>query len=229
MVIAAILAGGRGLRLGRDIPKQFLALGDKPLIKWSVDTFHENNSIDEIIIVSEKSTINSIRDIFDTGKYPKITAIIEGGSERVDSSAKAVFFKYYNPDDVFMIHDAARPFISDEIITRLINAVKDHDAAGVYISATDTIGIKRDDLIDSIPDRKSLVYAQTPQAFKYHLIREAHENYRLNRTGIITDDVSLVNASGHDVKIVYGSDRNFKITTELDYIVADLLVKNGMI
>lgn len=229
MIIAAILAGGKGTRLGGEKPKQLLPLGDKPVIQWSVDTFHSNDLIDEILIVSEKFSIETMREIFNEKKYPKIKAIIEGGRERVESSAKAVFFKEYNPDDIILIHDAARPFISSEIIQRLIDTVKNSDAAGVYIPATDTIAIARGETIESIPDRKTIFYAQTPQAFKYHIILEAHKNYLLNKMYGITDDVSLVNTAGYDAKIVNGSELNFKITTERDYIIADLMVKNKMI
>ena len=93
MIIAAILAGGKGERVGGITPKQLLMLGDRPVIKWSVDTFHQNRQIDEILIVSEKLSLSAIRNIFPERNYPKIAAIIEGGIERVDSSANAVFFK----------------------------------------------------------------------------------------------------------------------------------------
>ncbi|HPS56513.1 MAG TPA: IspD/TarI family cytidylyltransferase [Spirochaetota bacterium] len=226
MIIAAILAGGKGERVGGTTPKQLLMLGDKPVIQWSVDTFHQDKQIDEIIIVSEKSSLPAIRSIFPEIKYPKITAIIEGGIERVDSSANAVFYKDYKYDDIFMIHDAARPFISTSIIHELINAVKKHDAAGVYIPAKDTIAIVDNEIIDSIPERNRMFYTQTPQAFRYSLIMEAHKSYQLNRARGITDDVSLVASSGHDIHVVSGSDLNFKITTELDYKIANLIAGN---
>ena len=229
MIIAAILAGGRGERVGGTTPKQLLMLGDRPVIQWSVDTFHQYKQIDEIIIVSEKSFLPAIRNIFSEKDYPKIIAIIEGGIERVDSSANAVFFKKYNPDDIFMIHDAARPFINLSIIGELINTVKKHNAAGVYIPAKDTIAVAGNKIIDSIPERKKMFYAQTPQAFRYRLIMEAHKNYQLNRAHGITDDVSLVDSSGHDVYIVAGSDLNFKITTELDYKIASLIAGNQLV
>ncbi len=229
MIIAAILAGGKGERVGGITPKQLLMLGDRPVIKWSVDTFHQNRQIDEILIVSEKLSLSAIRNIFPERNYPKIAAIIEGGIERVDSSANAVFFKKYNNDDIFMIHDAARPFINSSIIDKLINTVKKHDAAGVYIPVKDTIAVVGNEIIDSIPERKKMFYAQTPQAFRYGLIMEAHKNYQLNRAQGITDDVSLVDSSGHDVYIVAGSDLNFKITTQFDYKIASLIAGNQLV
>ena len=226
MIIAAILAGGKGERVGGTTPKQLLMLGNRPVIKWSVDTFHRNRQVDAIIIVSEKSSIEQIQKIFSSGDYPKIIAIIEGGRERVDSSANAVFFRNYNDDDIFLIHDAARPFITSDIIDELISTVKDYGAAGVYIPAKDTVATMQDHIIDSIPDRKKMLYAQTPQAFSYRLISEAHKSFRLNRIFGITDDVSLVHSSGHNIRYVNGSDLNFKITSELDYRIACLLAGN---
>lgn len=226
MIIAAILAGGKGERVGGAIPKQLLPLGDKSVIQWSVDTFHSHKHIDEIIIISEKTSIDEIRRIFPEPDYPKIKAVIEGGRERVDSSANAVLYKEYDKDDIFMIHDAARPFISSSIIDELINTVNKHGAAGVYIPAKDTIAVVENEIIDSIPERKKMFYAQTPQAFWYGLIAEAHKSYRLNRTHGITDDVSLVDSIGRDVHIVTGSDLNFKITTEFDYKIASLIAGN---
>ena len=229
MIIAAILAGGKGERVGGETPKQLLMLGERPVIQWSVDTFHRNKQINEIIIVSEKSSLTAIKKIFPEQNYPKITAVIEGGIERVDSSANAVFYKNYNPDDLFMIHDAARPFISSEMIDELINTVNRHGAAGVYIPSKDTIAVVDNKVIDSIPERKRMFYAQTPQAFRYDFIAEAHKSYQLNRICGITDDVSLVHSAGHDVHIVPGSDLNFKITTELDYKIASLIAGNKLI
>lgn len=229
MVIAAILAGGKGERVGGTIPKQLLMLADRPVIQWSVDTFHQNKQVDEIIIVSEKSSLSAIRELFPEKNYPKVSAIIEGGRERVDSSAHAVFLKTYNHTDIFMIHDAARPFISFSIIDELINTVKLHDAAGVYIPAKDTIAVVHDKIINSIPERSRLFYAQTPQAFRFSLIQEAHKSFQLKRIHGITDDAALVASLGHDVHVVAGSDLNFKITTELDYKIASLIAGNKIL
>ena len=229
MIIAAILAGGRGERVGGSIPKQLLMLKERPVIQWSVDTFHNHGKIDKIIIVSEKASISTIRSIFPESRYPKVSAIIEGGKERVDSSAKAVFSGDYNTDDIFMIHDAARPFISPKIIDELIVTAKRHDASAVYVPVKDTIAVVENDTIVSIPERKKMFYAQTPQVFRYGLIENAHKNFALNGTDGITDDVSLIKSMGHDVYIVNGSELNFKITTELDYKIAGLLASGGVV
>ena len=229
MIVAAILAGGKGERVGGSTPKQLLKLGNKPVIQWSVDTFHRHPRIDEIIIVSEKSSIPQIRNIFPEKDYPKITAIIEGGRERVDSSANAVFYKIYDRDDIFLIHDAARPFITPSIIDELISTLNFNDSAGVYIKAKDTITVVENEIVNSIPERRKIYYAQTPQAFRYGLISDAHKNNQLNRIHGVTDDVSLVSSTGHDVHIVIGSDLNFKITTELDYKIAELLAGNSLV
>lgn len=229
MIIAAILAGGRGLRLGSKIPKQLLPLGNKQVIQWSVDTFHSSHLIDEIIIVSEKSYMESIRAVFNQQKYPKIAAFIEGGAERVDSSARAIFHKEYSPDDIFLIHDAARPFITEGIISELVKAVEKYGAAGIYIPAKDTMAIVKDNLVESIPDRTALFYAQTPQGFRYSVIADSHKNHQIRRFNGITDDISLVKAGGYEAGVVNGSDMNFKITTESDYILAGCMVEKGIV
>ncbi len=223
MNVAVILAGGKGLRLGSDTPKQMLILGDKPVIAWSVDTFHKNRLIDKIIIVSEKELIMSIGKIFPEKKYPKISAVIEGGSERLDSSYNAVLSAELKDEDIILFHDAARPFVSGEIINELINGVKETGACGTYVQSTDTIAIVKDNAVEYIPERRNVFSAQTPQGFRYNIIKEAHLYQKEVKKSGITDDVSLVVNYGYTVSVVPGSYKNVKITTEQDLKFAEYL------
>ena len=227
MNYAVILAGGRGLRLGGDIPKQLLPLGGKPVITWSAAAFHSVNLIDRLIIVAEKNSLEVIRGIFSEAEFPKIAAFVEGGAERSDSSYNALTCGSFNDDDIFLFHDAARPFITEAVIRDTVAETMKSGAAGVYIPAVDTVTVAENDTVSYIPERRIMYYAQTPQGFRYDIIRRAHEIYRQGGLDTkVTDDVSLVKASGHEVKIVKGSESNFKITTELDYRIAEFISRD---
>jgi len=229
MNYAVILAGGKGLRLGGDIPKQLLPLAGKPVIKWSAEMFHSADEIDSIIIVGEKNSLDLIKEILPQNEFPKILSFIEGGTERSDSSYNALISREFSPDDIILFHDAARPFIAQEIIKSMIAEVKASGAAGVYIPAIDTVTIAENNKIINIPERRNVFYAQTPQGFRYDIIKDAHEKYKKGLLKIkVTDDVSLVMARGHDVKIVNGSVMNFKITTDVDYRIAEFIAGSGM-
>jgi len=229
MNIAVILSGGKGLRFGGNVPKQILPLGFKPLISWSVDTFHKMDLIDKIIIVSEKTLINNIKLMFPETKYPKILFIIEGGDKRSDSSYKAIISSEFNDNDVILFHDAARPFVTEEIIKELLDNIYITGACGTYINTTDTIAIVRDSKIETIPERSSVYSAQTPQVFRYDLIKKAHELYNQNPKINITDDVSLLVQMGISVIVVKGSHKNIKITTDLDLKFAEYLISGDHI
>lgn len=230
MNYAVILAGGKGLRLGGGIPKQLLPLGGKPVLRWSAEAFQSADEIDRMIIVAEKNSIEIIKEMLLLSDFPKIICFIEGGEERSDSSYNALVSGDFSPDDIILFHDAARPFITAGIIKDAISKVKASGAAGVYIPAVDTVTVALDDTVSDIPERKNVYYAQTPQGFRYSIIRGAHEKYREGLLDIkVTDDVSLVMASGHEVKIVNGSVSNFKITTDFDYRIAEFIAQGGLI
>ncbi len=229
MKYAVILAGGKGLRLGGDIPKQLLPLCEKSVIRWSVESFSSVDEIDHIIIVAEKHSLETIKSILPPAAFPKILGFVEGGAERSDSSYNALCYKEFNSDDIFLFHDAARPFVTKRIIRETIAETVRTGAAGVYIPAVDTVTLIENDFVSTIPERKDVYYAQTPQGFRYSIIRDAHEKHRSGSLNIkVTDDVSLVLASGYKVHTVSGSVSNFKITTELDYKIAEFIGQNGL-
>jgi 2-C-methyl-D-erythritol 4-phosphate cytidylyltransferase len=227
MNVAVILAGGKGLRLGHVTPKQMLILGTRPVITWSVDTFHKTNVIDRIIIVCEKSLINGMRKLFPAEVYPKVSDFIEGGEERSDSSYNALICSDFNDDDIFLFHDAARPFVSEGIIVELIREVKISGACGTYVPSTDTIALAGDSIVEQIPERRTVYSAQTPQGFRYDLIKKAHLRQREKKNSAITDDVSLVFNMGVKVSIIMGDYQNIKITTETDFRFAEFLISGG--
>jgi 2-C-methyl-D-erythritol 4-phosphate cytidylyltransferase len=229
MNIGVILAGGKGLRMGGTVPKQILPLGHKPVIAWSVDTFHKTGEIDKIIIVSEKNLLSRMKEFFPSENYPKILSFIEGGDERSDSSYNAIISGNFGDDDIFLFHDAARPFVTMEIITGMINKVRETGACGTYIPSSDTIAIIKNSFIDSIPERREVFAAQTPQGFRYGIIKQAHELQKKVKNHGITDDVSLVINMGKSVSVTDGSPLNIKITTDTDLKFAEYLVRGGFV
>jgi 2-C-methyl-D-erythritol 4-phosphate cytidylyltransferase len=141
---AIILAGGRGLRLGAGIPKQFLPLGDRPVIVWSMEAFCRCGSINGLIIVCPADGIPRMRELAEQYPHEKILDIVPGGETRQGSSWNAVNARKYQDDDILLFHDAARPFVTERIILECVAAAKERGAAGTYIPATDTITEIRD-------------------------------------------------------------------------------------
>lgn len=229
MNVGVILAGGKGLRLESAAPKQILPLGPKPVIAWSVDTFHNTESIDKLIIVSEKNLLPRIKELFPEKKYPKILSFIEGGKERSDSSYNAIISGNFSDDDIFLFHDAARPFVTIEIITDMIKKVCQTGACGTYISSSDTIAIVKNSSIESVPERREVFAAQTPQGFRYGIIKKAHDLRKKLNSPAATDDVSLVLNMGNNVSVINGSPLNIKITTDTDLKFARFMVREGFL
>lgn len=225
MVYAVILAGGRGSRLNSDIPKQLLMLGNKPVIQWSVDAFIKSPSVDRLLIVCEQGIMDEIKSFFSGSDYSSITAFVQGGKERSDSSFNALKALPYRDDDIILFHDAARPFVSERIIHDIVSEVKNSGAAGTYIPAVDTVTSISGGIVQLVPDRSSLYYAQTPQGFRYDIINNAHENPSAEA---VTDDVTLVMNKGKNVSMVNGELVNFKITTDYDYQIAQFVAEKGL-
>jgi len=200
---------GIGSRLGSPTPKQFHLLGSKKIYLHTLETFLTSNLFQQIILVCHPDWINEIKN--EIPQDPKIV-IIAGGPTRQASSLLGLHA--CKTTDYVMIHDAARPFVSQEILERNIAAVQNHPAVDTCIPSADTIVYSENGhLINSIPNRKEYLRGQTPQTFAYQLILEAHQKTKNTQS---TDDCSLVLELGHPVAIVPGSEDNIKITTELD-------------
>jgi 2-C-methyl-D-erythritol 4-phosphate cytidylyltransferase len=225
MVYAVVLAGGHGSRLNSDVPKQLLKLGDRLVIQWSVDVFIKSPSIDGVLIVCEKAVMDKIKNLFPADEYPDIIAYVNGGKERSDSSFNALKAHSFRDDDIVLFHDAARPFVTERIINEVVSQVKHTGAAGTYIPATDTVTVINGGIVQHIPERAELYYAQTPQGFRFEIINSAHDN---SHQGSVTDDVALVMNKGKNVSMVSGEPYNFKITSDFDYKVAQFLAEKGL-
>ncbi len=220
---AIILAGGTGTRLGGNEPKQFLPLGDKSVITWSLLAFEHHPLVDNIITVLPASYHDRIESISREYSISKYLHTVEGGDTRQQSSWNAMQSYTFDQEDILLFHDAARPFVYSDIITNCIIMAGKYGAAGVYVPAIDTITEIREETVQRTLDRKLLHYTQTPQSFKYSVITDAHMKSSEEGVTGATDDISLVRNAGYRVYAVEGSYKNIKITTQHDYKMAQWL------
>lgn len=223
--IAVILAGGSGHRFGSDLPKQFLTLASKTVIEHSIEAFEQNGGIDEVAVVMNADYLPQMQEIIDRNPWQKVRKLLPGGAERHFSTLAAIN-AYGGATDVNLIfHDAARPAVSQRIITETVTALKTHPAVAVAIPATDTIfEVTEDgDFITAIPARKRLRCAQTPQAFRIDIIQEAYRKALQDPNFTSTDDCGVLLRYYPDVPIfiVPGDVANTKLTYPEDVITLE--------
>jgi len=228
--IGVILGAGRGIRMSPSRePKQFLNLKGKPIFLYSIEAFDACPSIDEILVVVPPGMTARMGSILEGRDLRLPLKIRVGGKKRQDSSFKAIHTLSTRGDVQFVvIHDAARPLISPELIEKAVHEAKEHDAAAVATMTTDTVLEVKGGFIVSIPDRDALYNAQTPQAFRFDLIWEAHHVARRQGLFDATDDVQLVLRLGKNVKLVEAPPENMKITTERDLDLASLIIEERL-
>jgi 2-C-methyl-D-erythritol 4-phosphate cytidylyltransferase len=211
---AIIPAGGSGKRCGESLPKQYHKVREKEILAYTISTFQKHGQIDEIVVAAQPEYFNLIRDIADKYNFSKLKIIVEGGKERQDSVFNALTSISAENDDLIAVHDAARPLLSLEILSEALNTAIKFDGALVCIHARDTL-VTGKDFIDSYLDRSRVFYAQTPQVFKFDVLKKSMElAYKESFFG--TDESMLVKRAGYEVKLVEGSILNFKITTKSD-------------
>jgi 2-C-methyl-D-erythritol 4-phosphate cytidylyltransferase len=226
-VYAIILAGGTGSRTGNAIPKQFIPICGKPLICHTIDRFEQNYGVNEIIIVSHPDYIPTMTDLVSESSFHKVTHIVQGSETRQGSSWNGLVACKGSQGDIILIHDAARPFVSDRIITDVIISAGEHGASLPSIPPADTIFEHVDGrIIGNVLDRNTLMCAQTPQGFEFKIIMNAHEKAIEDKLENATDDTGLVMRTGIDCAIVRGDVDNIKITTALDFIIAEAIMKS---
>lgn len=219
-----ILSGGRGKRMGADISKQFISINDKPILYYTIKKFIENELIDEIILVLPKDEIEyCIKEVLDKNNL-RVDKIVEGGEERQDSVLNGL--KAIEKTDIVLIHDGARPFVTDRIITEGIEVAKKFKAAAPGVMPKDTIKVKdKNGLSKETLNRQELIAVQTPQIFDYNLILECHNKIKENNIKV-TDDTMVAESFGHKVFLYDGEYTNIKITTPEDLILARYLADN---
>jgi 2-C-methyl-D-erythritol 4-phosphate cytidylyltransferase len=228
MVYALVLAGGVGSRMGNALPKQFLRIGRTQILALTLEKFQSMKEIDGIVIASHIDHILEVQKIARNYRINKLAGLVKGGETRQISSYNALLGFFFNDLDIVLIHDAARPFVSEKTIRDCISAARMHGAAGVYVPAKDTIAEVKDNFVHKTLSRETLQCAQTPQAFRYGIIMQAHKRAREMNITNATDDASLVLAMGEKVFAVQGDYQNIKITTPDDLPLAELIAKKIM-
>lgn len=209
-----ILAAGSGKRMMADKNKILLDLGDRPIIAHTIARFYNHPMVRKIILAIREEDEDQIDSIIATYGFNDIVKVV-GGAERQDSIYNCIEI-LSDDTHILLIHDGARPFVDEDIITRSIQEALDYGAICVGVPSKDTVKIvDQEGLVIDTPDRSQVWCAQTPQTFSFDLIREAHTRAR-QEAFLGTDDASLVERYGHKVKMIMGSYMNNKITTPED-------------
>jgi len=214
--VAIILAGGRGTRFESRIPKQFQKLFNNRIIDYSIKTFLNNDSINDVVIVCHEDWIDLIQ------KEYSECIVVKGGATRQESSVIGLAACPTNIDNV-LIHDSARPFITNKIISESIKMLKKYDAINISIPSSDTVIQVKDNFINSVLERKEIFLSQTPQSFKYDVIIKAHNSTNKKN---VSDDIQLIEDLNIKCYNLIGSKYNMKITHQIDIEIAKSLIKN---
>jgi 2-C-methyl-D-erythritol 4-phosphate cytidylyltransferase len=220
--VAIVPAAGSGSRLGKSEKKPFVRLGGKPLIVHALRSLGSSGCIDSIIVAADASSINRMKKLVKKHRLSKIAAVTNGGPTRSDS-VKNCFNLIKEPCDIVLIHDGARPFVSAKLIRDSVAAAQKYGACIAAIKQTDTVKLANKGLfVKKTLDRSGLWRAQTPQAFKYGILKNALS--RPDRSLNETDEASAVERAGGKVKIIEGSAANIRITTKEDLKMAEVLL-----
>jgi 2-C-methyl-D-erythritol 4-phosphate cytidylyltransferase len=224
---ALIVAGGRGSRFRGPVPKPYALLGGAPVLARTLAAFDAVAAVAAVVLVAAEADLDRCREACAGGTFParKVTAIVAGGRTRQDSVRRGLAAIPPGPG-VVAIHDAVRPLVAAGQVAACIEAAVRHGAAILAVPAWDTLKAAAPDggVIRTVP-REGIWLAQTPQAFRIDLIREAH--HRAERDGYAaTDDAELLERIGHRVVIVPGSRANLKITTAEDLALAEALLRS---
>ena len=223
---AIVLAAGQGKRMHSKIQKQFLKIQSYPVLYYSLRCFQESPLIQDIILVTGEDALSYCKEeIVKKYGFTKVSNVIAGGKERYDS----VYAGLCACKDCryVLIHDGARPFITEEIIERGLEKVKETGACVVGMPSKDTIKLSdAEGYVKETPDRKCVWTIQTPQIFSYALIREAHDSIRKKDMSKITDDAMVIeHETGVKVALAEGSYQNIKITTPEDLYIAEAFLR----
>lgn len=227
MYITAIIpAAGMGSRMKMSKNKLYINLDGKPVLYYTLKRFINNSFIDEVLVVLQDGETehfkSSILNLLGS-KKSKINTVIGGKTrkESVFNGLKAAPKK----TDFIIIHDGARPLVTDEIINSVIGSLEEEEAITTGVKVKDTIKIKdHNNYVVKTVNRDNLVKIQTPQAFDYKLIKKAHQNKFFDKN--ITDDAYLIELMNKKVKIIEGSYENIKITTQIDLTIAEEILKS---
>lgn len=238
--VGVVLAGGTGIRVGMQLPKQLLKVAGKPLLEHTLEVFQSSPDIDEILILMAPGWVEDAEKIVGSGDFGKVSGVVEGGQTRNESTRRAIAAveaavgaagpeTEASRSTKVLFHDAVRPLLDHRIIGDCVAALDTHEAVDVAIPSTDTIIVVDGGVITDIPARARLQNGQTPQAFRLATIRRAYDIAEADPEFAATDDCGVVLSYLPDVpiKVVEGSERNMKVTYPIDVFLADQLFRLG--
>ena len=230
-MVAVVLGGGIGQRVGATLPKQLLRLGGRTLVEHCVAAFEQAPGVDEILVVMARGYVEQVAGMLARGGFSKVTGVIAGGMARSDSTRAALSAIGGAAECGVLLHDAARPLVDQRIIADCVAALQVHEAVGVAVPASDTMVITENGVMHTMPARETLWRCQTPQCFRLPVIVRAHELAAADPDFAPTDDCGVVlrYLPGVDVHIVPGSERNLKVTYPQDLAVAGALLAAGAV
>jgi len=228
--IAVILAGGAGNRMNSTVPKQFLEIAGKPMIAYSIDAFEQHSGVDEIVVVIHPAYFDIWESIVAKYNWKKVKKVLEGGDQRSDSTLVALQ-AYAGVDEAHILfHDAARPLVSQRIISDTLKALEQFKAVTVAVPTADTI-FQTDNsqiVIARIPSRAFLRRMQTPQGFHLSTIKQAYALAADDPYFTVTDDCGVVHKylPNEKIGLVEGEENNFKITYPQDITLMETIILN---
>jgi len=224
MVTAIIVAAGKSERMGGGTDKAFLNLGSKPVVAWSLLAFEKNADIDSIILVVRKDQLTAAKAVARMFGISKLAKVVPGGTRRQDS-VQAGLKEVDSDTRIIVVHDGARPCISQDVISDVVKSARRGVASVTGCRIRDTVKIVEKGItVSSTVDRAKYWAVQTPQAFPYSMLRKAYAAVEADRKEVL-DDAQAVELSGETVKICESEKPNIKITTPEDLQVAAAILK----
>jgi 2-C-methyl-D-erythritol 4-phosphate cytidylyltransferase len=228
--IAVILAGGTGIRLDKNYPKQLHEIAGKTILEHTVQAFENHPDISEILIVFNLNYLREIEEIITKNKWEKVCRVVPGGSSRTESSINALRALNDRGEVNVLFHDAVRPLVSPAIIDRVIAALKQYSAVATAVFSTDTLLEVVDNKIVNIPDRSRFYRAQTPQGFRLSVLREAYDKALLDPNLQATDDCGIIRRylPETEIFVVPGDESNLKVTYPEDLFILEHRLNNSL-
>lgn len=212
--IAVIVAAGSGKRVGSNTPKQFLTLDKKELLAYSLETFSNCENIDEIVLVINSDYRNNYLQIIGKYNIRKISMLVEGGETRQKSVQNAIeYIASKNSEAIVLVHDAARPYVSERIINENIDAVRRYNCCTTAVRSSNSVYMTKEGNFVNEVDRNDVYLAQTPQSALLSIFKKGYEN--INK--IYTDEAAIFAELGYVPHIVNGDSKNIKITFPEDF------------
>lgn len=221
-IAALIMAAGRGERFSGGGSKQLALVGGRPMVAWSIERMASCQEIEHVALVIPRAQSDEWRATLAEPSGQMVDGVVEGGDRRQDSVRLGLEAL---PDDIthVLIHDAARPCLSAELLERIVGELRDNGAVVPVIPVVDTLVVERNDTVEAIIDRGNVALVQTPQAFEKQLVRRAHRS--AFASGLeSSDDGSLVLSLGETVKTIPGDRANIKVTYAEDIPVAEKIL-----